>query len=269
MGVGALIAGSIGSSVIGGISAKKSADAQADAAAKADDTQRYIYDKNFAAQEPWRQSGQNALDVLNSDMGLGQNVYRTDNGKAMRAAEFDGKFGFEALNKGGEWAQLDRTFDNQADQANYLDQYKVGFETSPGYEFRQSEGQNALAKMAAARGIRLSGATMKDSIAYSDGLASQEYGNWRNALQSMAGVGQSAVNTQASLGQNFANASGQNALAAGQAKASGYQGINNAIQGGLNNAGSIYGYAQSGMFGANPGFGITPSPTGVANYGFS
>jgi len=68
----------------------------------------------------------------------------------------------------------------------------------PGYQFRLEEGLGAIERSAAARGMQLSGATLKDIGQYSQGLASQEYGaaysraeNLRNQrLNMLMGLGQ-------------------------------------------------------------------------------
>lgn len=47
----------------------------------------------------------------------------------------------------------------------------------PGYRFRADEGQGALERSAAARGLLRSGGTLKDLSKWSQEFASQEYGN--------------------------------------------------------------------------------------------
>ena len=144
-----------------------------------------------------------------------------------------------------------------------------GFQQSPGYQFNLDQGNQAMERMAAARGLRLSGGTLKEGAKFASGLASQDYGNWWNRMAGLAGAGQAAAGQQANAGTNYANAFGQNVTNAGNARASGYAGVNDAMQGGINNAFSGFGMAQSGMFGANPGFGINPSPTGLKAWGFN
>lgn len=131
------------------------------------------------------------------------------------------------------------------------------FETDPGYAFRQQQGQQAIERGAAARGGLLSGAALKAAQSFGQDLASQEYGNAYNRFQSnqanqynrlasLAGVGQTANNALAQAGSQFANAmtgisqanaanQGNALLAAGQARASGYAGIGNAIGGAVEN----------------------------------
>lgn len=125
------------------------------------------------------------------------------------------------------------------------------YQEDPGYQFRLSEGLKALDKSAAARGGLLSGGALKGISRYGQDMASQEYQNaynryttnqtnQYNRLASAAGLGQTANNALAQSGQNYANQAGQigmqsaanqgnAALAAGQARASSYSGIGNAL----------------------------------------
>lgn len=142
-----------------------------------------------------------------------------------------------------------------------------GFQASPGYEFRRDEGMKGLERAASARGLRLSGGTLKDAMRFGQGLASEEYGNFYNRLASMAGIGQTAVNTGASLGAGKANAIG-NALmtgaanrgsaymAAGKAQAQGILGSANALSGTFNTL------AQNWPFGSGTSAATAPSANG-------
>jgi hypothetical protein len=131
------------------------------------------------------------------------------------------------------------------------------YEADPGYAFRRDEGQKGIERFAASKGGLLSGAALKGIERFGQGLASQEYGaafdryntqnnQQFNRLASLAGVGQTANQQIAAAGQQFANAAGglgmQGAaaqgnamLAGGQARASGYAGIGNALSGAVQN----------------------------------
>lgn len=87
------------------------------------------------------------------------------------------------------------------------------FQASPGYNFQLEQGLNALQNSAAAGGSLESGRTLKALQEYGQGLANQEYGNWRNQqaldygnkfnrLASLAGIGQTSTGQMANLGQN-------------------------------------------------------------------
>lgn len=67
-----------------------------------------------------------------------------------------------------------------------------GFTTSPGYQFALEEGKKALERSRAAQGTLNQGATGKELIRYSQGMADQEYQNYLNNLYNQLG----AVNTQ-------------------------------------------------------------------------
>lgn len=71
------------------------------------------------------------------------------------------------------------------------------FFTSPDYLFRQSEGDKAVQRSAAAQGGLFSGATMKGMARYNQNLASGEFGNWFERLMRMSGMGGAATNAQA------------------------------------------------------------------------
>ena len=124
------------------------------------------------------------------------------------------------------------------------------FQADPGYAFRQSEGMKALERSAAARGGLLSGSAMKGIQRFGQDLASQEYTNAfnryqsekaarLNPLQSLMGAGQSAANTMTSTAGQFGQASAQNAMNVGAARASGYVGSANALGSALGSVGQI------------------------------
>lgn len=139
---------------------------------------------------------------------------------------------------------------------------------TPGYQFAQEQGQNAIQNSAAAHGGLLSTGTMKTLDQYSQGLADSTYAdtynrslqeyqqrynifqgnqtNEFNRLAGISGVGQQAATTLGTLGQQDANnvtninstgaaQQGGAIMAGGAARASGYAGIANAITGGISN----------------------------------
>lgn len=138
------------------------------------------------------------------------------------------------------------------------------FYQSPDYQFRQSEGQKAIERSAAARGGLYSGATGKALTQYAGNLASGEYGNYINRLASLAGVGQSQSQNLAALGQNTAAGVGNAYQNAGNARASGYLGQANTWGNALNNF-SMYN-AMGGFGGGSTAPAFAPSNTGGTNY---
>ena len=137
------------------------------------------------------------------------------------------------------------------------------FQADPGYGFRLAEGQKALDRQAAARGGLISGSALKGAQRFGQEMGSQEYTNAfnryqterqarLNPLQSLAGVGQTAVGQLGAAGQAYASgasgalgaygAGASEAIgAAGQARASGYMGGANALSQGLS---QYMGYSQ-------------------------
>jgi len=128
------------------------------------------------------------------------------------------------------------------------------YKTSPGYDFRFGEGQRAVESSAASKGMLMSGGTLKDLVRFGDGVASADYNDQFNRMMAVASGGQQAATNGATAAQNYANASGGIMQGIGQAKASGYAGQNQAIQGTLGNLASIFGGMGGGM--SMGGFGI-------------
>src|SRR3990167_8644223 len=103
----------------------------------------------------------------------------------------------------------------------------------PGYAFRQGEGEKAIARAAAARGLWDSGPTYKALDRYNQDYATGEFGNVFNRNAALAGMGQTATGSTAAAGGNYATNAGNVGLQAGNVRASGYMGGANALAGGL------------------------------------
>ena len=214
---------------------KKAANAQQEGAAQASavakdtadrqlELQREIWEKQQKDQQPYQEQGAWGINRLG-----------------------------DLMKQGG--GQLNNPFDT------YLASKGLAggkFDTNnPAYQFQLKQGQQALDRSAAARGMGASGAQMKAAQQYGQGLASQEYdkqynratsefGDYYNRLAGLATGGQQAANTLGSYGNQYANA-GSNTLdslggslqnnlgQAANARASGYIGGANAINGGIQN----------------------------------
>jgi hypothetical protein len=189
--------------------AKSAANAQVQSAAEASRLQREMFDRQVELQEPFRQGGLAGQNRLMELLGIGGNAGVADYGRDAR-----------------DFSMND-------------------FEVDPGYAFRLSEGNKALERSAAARGMVMSGSMFKGAQRFGQDLASQEYQNAFNRFQTnrssrlnplmgMAGAGQNATNVVSSaagqLGQNL----GENAMGAGNARASGYIGSANAYTNAIN-----------------------------------
>lgn len=138
------------------------------------------------------------------------------------------------------------------------------FQSSPGYQFAFDQGTKAVNANASARGLSMSGNRLKDLTTFGTGIADQDYNNWLSQLGTVAGFGQNANNTSATVANANSNAIGNNAnqvanidQSAAAARASGYVGGANALSGAIsgttNNLASLYGMSQSGYVGQSNG----------------
>lgn len=94
--------------------------------------------------------------------------------------------------------------------------------SSPSYNFRLGEGQKALERSKAASGDFFSGDTAIALNQYGQNFASQEFENDFRRLGSLYGGG-SGASDSGNVAVNFGQQAGANTIAAGNARASGYQ----------------------------------------------
>lgn len=97
------------------------------------------------------------------------------------------------------------------------------FTQSPDYQFALDQGMQALDRSAAAGGMLTSGGADADRIAFGQGLATQNYGNFYNRLAGLAGAGQNAATGIGQFGANAASNIGNAYANIGNARASSYQ----------------------------------------------
>lgn len=95
---------------------------------------------------------------------------------------------------------------------------------SPDYQFAQQQGQLAVDRKLASTGLLNSGAAIKDSAEFNQGLATQTLGNYFNRLMSVYQSGQGAATSLTGAGT-------QALTQQGQAQASGPVGVANALGG--------------------------------------
>ena len=212
----AWVAGSvIVGSLISSSGAKSAAGTQADAANRAADLQKQMYDEQSKLNAPYREAGLTGQNRLMELLGLGSNT---------------GAAGY------GQYANAPTAADIQTD---------------PGYAFRFAEGQKALDRQAAARGGLISGGALKAATRYGQDMGSQEYTNAfnryqtnrTNALQPLANlqaVGVNATNQQAAQAGQYGVNAGNMINAAGQSIAAGQMGAANSIGNALGTAASAY-----------------------------
>lgn len=108
-------------------------------------------------------------------------------------------------------------------------------EATPQFNFLLDQGVQARDRSAASRGKLLSGQQVKGIEGFGQGLALQNSDNRLNRLASLAGIGQSATTNTGIAGANAANNIGNAFINAGDARASGFVGGNNAISDSIQN----------------------------------
>ncbi|MDP5216696.1 hypothetical protein Q5Y75_05655 [Ruegeria sp. 2205SS24-7] len=243
MGIGALIGGSLLGGALSARSSDKAADAHVEAADRSAAVNKYMFDRSVKLTEPQRHAGNNALAAMQGMAGIGDMPSFGSAGNRLSVHNNDGAW--EVQNNFGK---VIRSFDKKRGAQRMMDRRRFSFEQDPGYQFRLDEGTKAMERAAAARGLRLSGATMKGIGDYASGLASQEYGNAFNRLASISGTGQTATNQQIGAGQNYAAGASNAFLNAGNARASGYTNTANAFNNTLGDVGGLYMMNQLGAF---------------------
>ena len=287
--VGSAIAAGSGaaSAAIGSRAAGKAAKTQAEAAQYATDIQHEQWLKEQENMAPWLAIGKGALNALSYGMGLGTLTPTTNtiaDPNAAKRAQLEQQLAeIQATPAGGMWKGVAKAVAVTATQqaldalppppqgTNSLSLQQGGqspipglqagdlirdftmadYQEDPGYQFRLAEGQKGIDRSLAAKGGALSGGSVKASIRYNSGMASQEYANAFNRYQieqsnkynrlaGMAGVGQTAAQQLNQAGQNYANNVGNLATDAANARASAYMTSGNAWGNAINNAGNSF-----------------------------
>lgn len=147
----------------------------------------------------------------------------------------------------------------------------------PGYSFRLSEGEKALARMQSARGGLLGGGAIKAGVRYGQEMGSQEFQNAfarameqrrmaTSALAQLGGLGPAATGEMGAAARNYATGAGQAIQAGGQARASGYIGQSNALANALAQGAMGYGLYKGGYFDRVGGGGAKPYSFGETDF---
>lgn len=281
----AMGAAALGSAVIGSQASKNAAGQGVAAADRASQAQAGMYAQMRGDLAPYREGGTPALQRLMYLTGVGGGLNSSDpRYKAMldpMLADLDQqhmkRFGMSMYDAradaGGRQANIDQVTKAANDQ--YVSQYGSSESSNdpaygslvkpfdfgladmyrdPGYQFRVSEGEKALTRGSAARGLAQSTPGLKALMNFNQESASQEYGasfgramgvdtynrqNQFNTLSFLAGTGQNAAAMTGQAGVNTGAGVANSMIAGGQAQAAGTMGsasaINNAFQGGLGN----------------------------------
>lgn len=163
---------------------------------------------------------------------------------------------------------------------------QAALEQTPGYQFDLAQGLKATQSAAAARGLGVSGASLKGASTFATGLANKTYqdqfnmqqqrftdllnlntgqqGNLTNAFNrfnALAGIGESAAAGTGTIGASLANTSANATQQAGLDQAAGTTGVSNALTGGIN---SYLGYQNfQDLLKRFPVAGTTPTAGGA------
>jgi hypothetical protein len=182
---------------------------------------------------------------------LAANAAQQEVGNAFNQAKTDLKTGYDTYNTNvGEGYDKAQGYYQQAgdlykpigqNAGYYADQYKAGlgntpesqstlgsmFTANPGYQFALQQGQQGLARQAAAGGRGASGNALMAAQQYGQGLANQEYNNWYNnymnnlyrgqqgAMQGVQGQSQ-ALDAQGRLAYGYGTDTGNTAMQYGR-----------------------------------------------------
>jgi hypothetical protein len=185
----------IGSSLLGGRSAEKAANVQAEAANRAADLQYKQYQEDVARQKPFYDVGVNALPELvqaSKYTNFGMDQFQADPGYAFRLKE-----GQKALER------------NAAARGGLISGAALKAAQQYGQEMGSQEYTNAFNRYQAERAARL------------------------NPLQSLTGMGQTTAQQIGSAGRSMASNVGEAIGSGAAARASGYVGQANALTSGL------------------------------------
>lgn len=228
-------AGSIGGALISGSAADNAAQTQAGAADRASQVQLDMFNQTQANEQPYMAAGQNSLAQLLKGLGLTPGADGTPG------------TGVGSLNKPFSLSD---------------------FTSSPGYQFQQQQGMDAILNKQSAIGGVTGGNTLKALLQYSQGLAGQDFYNAQsvyqgqqnqqfNQLQTLAGSGQNAAANLGALGSQTAGQIGNNITGAGNAASAAQIAGGNAVGGAVGSISNNFLLAQL-LNGSGAGAAATP-----------
>jgi hypothetical protein len=129
----------------------------------------------------------------------------------------------------------------QNGQADYS-----GFESSPDYLWAQQQGQQGVDRSAASRGKLYSGAQMKASQQFGQGLATQHLNSYRGGLQNLASGGLGATNALSNYRMGYGNQLGQGINNLGDIAAAEYLGVANVNKNYVSQMNDVWGVGSGG-----------------------
>jgi hypothetical protein len=284
--IGGLIgaAGSIGGAAVNSSSASNAANAQVQAANTAAQTQLSMYNQTRQDLSPWMNTGGAANAQLAYLYGLGPQPGTAGAGGyalpgspgTYNSGNLPPGYMTTPINSSGTGGGIYQIGPNgqpiagsQTSPPGYaaaaagagggatgVPNYSAmltALENTPGYQFTQQQGVQALDRSAASQGLLLSGGQQKAVTGYGQNLAvTNAWQPYINQLNQMSTAGQNSAAKTGELGSAAAGNIGSAQLAAGSAAASGAYNTGTALTSGIN---GVSGYLQS-MYGSsygNPG----------------
>jgi hypothetical protein len=161
IGVAAIVGGGV-NAYYGYKGSMRAARMQRDSANKASDTQLRMFEQTRADNQPWLDSGKDALGKMNEAFARGD--FSKEYGGSFDPGSFDGG-SFDASQYKEPTYEGVGAFDPNS---ILLDK---------GSQFRMDQGIQGLDRSASSRGGVLGGGQKKAVLSFSQGLASEEYGN--------------------------------------------------------------------------------------------
>lgn len=278
---------------IGAYGSKSAANTQAAAANYATATQKAMFDKTVSNNAPFTTAGQNATGRLSDLLGIGggenqqnfdANAYLAANPDVAKAPYFSTHpwehYQQYGRNENRAFTPMAGTGTQSSDYGSLTKPFSMSdFTLDPGIQFQTQMGNQALMNSQAAKNGVLSGGSLKDLIAYNQGMAGTGYQSafdrymankdlTYKSLMGVAGMGQTAASNGATGGSSYAQGMAGTITGAGNAGAAGTMGAANALSGGLTGAGNSYMLSQLLKNGGNGDLGgpisLPNSPGGVA-----
>lgn len=214
------------SGYMGSKAAQNAADTQSASQRESMAVQKAMFDKQNQQQTGYRAAGGNALSQIGE---LGSGTYGIYDAEGNKTGTGTGS------------GYLTKQFTPE--------DFAAGMD--PGYAFRLKQGQDQAMRQANLGGGAISGNSLAGLQDYTQGQASQEYGNAFNRFQtqrsniyntlaSIAGLGQTSLDQTRAAGTAAGANIGQAISNAGSAQAAGTVGSANAIGGAAQNIGNQY-----------------------------
>ena len=209
MGMGALAAATIGSSLIGANASNQAANTGAQSAANSAAVQQQMFNTVNQQQAPYRQAGYSALNQLTGYTGPGGSMTQPFTASDLNSY----------LAPNYQW-QLQQGENALMNQQNLTGGVNSGNTATALQNWAQNYAGNAYQN------------------AFNNYQTQQS--NIFNRLASIAGLGQQSGQITANTGTQMAGNIGNAMIAGGQARAAGQMGVANALGSGLTNAASLY-----------------------------